>query len=50
MVNGVVRGLSNKVIGLELHLAEETVKEYLKHIFRKTGATNRTELAVMSIK
>jgi len=32
-----------------LHLTEGTVKEYLNRIFRKVGATNRTELAIWAI-
>jgi DNA-binding NarL/FixJ family response regulator len=32
-----------------LHLTEGTVKEYLNRIFRKMGATNRTELAVWAV-
>lgn len=39
-------GLSNKEIAFELGLAEGTVKEYLFRIFRKTGASNRVQLAV----
>ena len=36
----------NKEIAAMLHLAEGTVKVFLSNIFTKTGATNRTELAV----
>jgi DNA-binding NarL/FixJ family response regulator len=39
----------NKEIAYELHLAEGTIKEYLNRIFRKVGATNRTELAVWAV-
>jgi len=39
----------NKEIAYELHLTEGTVKEYLNRIFRKVGATNRTDLAVWAI-
>ena len=39
----------NKEIASELHLAEGTIKEYLNRIFRKVGATNRTELAVWAL-
>jgi DNA-binding NarL/FixJ family response regulator len=40
----------NKEIAGELHLTEGTIKEYLNRIFRKVGARNRVELAVMQIK
>ena len=37
---------SNKEIAYELGLTIGTVKEYLFHIFRKLGVSNRTELAL----
>ena len=37
---------SNKEIAYELGLTTGTVKEYLFHIFRKLGVSNRTELAL----
>jgi DNA-binding NarL/FixJ family response regulator len=37
---------ANKEIAAELRLTEGTVKEYLHHIFRKLGVSNRTELAL----
>lgn len=46
VVDLVSQGKLNKEIAFELHLAEGTIKEYLNRIFHKTGATNRTELAV----
>jgi DNA-binding NarL/FixJ family response regulator len=49
VVGLVVRGKLNKEIAHELHLTEGTVKEYLNRIFRKVGATNRTELAVWAL-
>lgn len=39
----------NKEIAHELHLTEGTIKEYLNRIFRKLGASNRTELAVWAL-
>ncbi len=42
----VAEGKLNKVIEFELHLTEGTIKEYLVKIFRKTGVSNRTELAI----
>jgi DNA-binding NarL/FixJ family response regulator len=49
VVERVKRGLPNKEIAFEIHLTEGTVKMYMNRIFRKTGATNRTELAVMYV-
>jgi DNA-binding NarL/FixJ family response regulator len=49
VVNLVSQGKLNKEIAFELHLCEGTIKEYLNRIFRKTGATNRTELAVWAL-
>src|SRR5208283_6124721 len=46
VVNLICKAKLNKEIAHELHLTEGTVKEYLNRIFRKVGATNRTELAV----
>lgn len=37
---------SNKEIAHELCLTPGTVKEYMFHIFRKLGVSNRTELAL----
>jgi two-component system nitrate/nitrite response regulator NarL len=49
IVDLICKGKLNKEIAYELHLTEGTVKEYLNRIFRKMGATNRTELAVLAI-
>lgn len=46
----IADGKSNKDIAHTLHLAEGTIKEYINRIFHKTGADNRTTLAVMFIK
>ncbi len=46
----VCRAMLNKEIAYELHLTEGTVKEYINRIFSKTGAVNRTDLAVMATK
>ncbi len=37
------RGLSNRMIGQELHLAEATVKRHLANIYEKMGVHSRTE-------
>ena len=38
---GMSRGLTNMQIGLELYLAEDTVKCYARRMFRKLGARDR---------
>jgi len=49
VVDLICKAKLNKEIAYTLHLTEGTVKEYLNRIFRKVGATNRTELAVWAI-
>jgi DNA-binding NarL/FixJ family response regulator len=45
----VIRGLSNKEIGLEMHLSEGTVKIHLHNIFKKLNIANRTSLATLMV-
>jgi DNA-binding NarL/FixJ family response regulator len=42
----VAEGLHNKEIARALDIAERTVKAHLSAIFKRTGTTNRTELAL----
>ena len=49
VVNLVCQAKLNKQIAYELHLSEGTIKEYMNRIFRKVGASNRTELAVWAL-
>jgi DNA-binding CsgD family transcriptional regulator len=46
MVKLVRAGLRNREIAEKLGVTEGTVKVYLNRIYKKTGARNRTELAV----
>lgn len=46
IVHLIQQAKSNKEIAYELCLSVGTVKEYIYHIFRKLGVTNRTELAL----
>ena len=46
IVHLIQQAKSNKEIAYELRLTVGTVKEYVYHIFRKLGVTNRTELAL----
>lgn len=44
----LARACPNKVIARELGISESTVKVHVKAILRKTGARNRTEVALLS--
>lgn len=46
----IVGGLSNKEIAHELRLGDESVKSYLKNLFRKLGVADRTQAAVEAIR
>ncbi|HEX4342956.1 MAG TPA: response regulator transcription factor [Verrucomicrobiae bacterium] len=46
VLNLVARGLRNKEIGAELHIAEDTVKIHLKNIFGKLEVIDRTQAVV----
>lgn len=43
VLDGIYRGLSNKAIGLELGICEDTVKCHAKKMMRKLGTRNRAE-------
>ena len=43
------RGLSNRHIGQELHLAEATVKRHLANIYQKVGVRSRTEVVRLAL-
>ena len=43
IVRAVIKGASNKDIGVELGLSEQTIKNQLRRIFGKLGVTNRVE-------
>ena len=45
IVRAAARGLSNRAIGRELWVTEQTVKFHLTNIYRKLGVGNRTEAA-----
>jgi two-component system NarL family response regulator len=46
----VAKGMSNKEIGAALFVAEDTVKNHLKHIYAKLGVTDRTEAALLAVQ
>src|SRR5262249_35924526 len=45
----LVQGQTNKMIARSLHIAEATVKLHVKHLLRKTGLSNRTQLALSGV-
>mgnify|MGYP000844145722 CR=1 FL=1 len=46
----VVKGASNKDIGLSLFISEKTVKNHLSNIFRKLEVEDRTQAALKAVK
>lgn len=42
------QGKSNKLIARELNMSEATVKVHVRHIMRKVGASNRTQVALLA--
>lgn len=46
----VARGYTNKEVGLELHLAEKTVKHYMTNILQKLQVNNRVQAALIAAK
>jgi DNA-binding NarL/FixJ family response regulator len=45
VLEAVARGLSNREIGRELWISEQTVKFHLRNVYRKLGVSTRTEAA-----
>jgi two-component system NarL family response regulator len=46
----VAKGLSNKEIAAALNLAEDTVKNHLKHVFAKLEVSDRTEAVLLAVQ
>jgi DNA-binding NarL/FixJ family response regulator len=46
----LVRGRSNKEIGAQLHISEETVKSHLKTLFAKLKVRDRTDAAISAVR
>ena len=45
VLQAVAQGLSNREIGVQLWISEQTVKFHLRNIYRKLGLSSRTEAA-----
>jgi DNA-binding NarL/FixJ family response regulator len=50
ILESVARGLSNRAVGEELFLSDQTVKFHLHKIYRKLRVTNRTEATRLAYK
>ena len=46
----LVRGRSNKEIGAQLYISEETVKSHLKTLFAKLNVRDRTDAAISAVR
>ena len=49
IVAAIAEGASNKDIGQQFSLSEQTIKNHLSHIFDKVGVSNRLELALYAM-
>lgn len=49
VVHMIAQGMSNKMIGNKLGIAESTVKVHVKHILNKIGLRTRVEVAVWAV-
>jgi DNA-binding NarL/FixJ family response regulator len=47
VIESLRQGKSNKIIAYELNMCESTVKVHVRHIMKKLGAKNRTEVALL---
>ncbi len=50
MIDGILRGASNKQIAHELRVAEQTIKNRLGDVYRKLGVENRVQLALLAVR
>ena len=48
VLKGLTEGKSNKEIARDLDIREPTVKLHMKTLYRKIGATNRTQAAMIA--
>ena len=47
---GIARGLTNRAIATELGIAENTVKNHVRAVLDKLGASSRTEAAAVAVR
>jgi DNA-binding NarL/FixJ family response regulator len=50
VVRLVAEGLTNRDIGRQMNLSENTVRNYMFRIFDKLGTSNRVELALYAVQ
>ena len=50
ILNLVVRGLTNREIGDQLHLSEKTIKHYITNILEKLHVRSRVEAAMLAVR
>jgi len=50
IAESVAAGLSNKVIGVRLHLSDNTVRNHLANIMQKLGLNNRVQVATLMLQ
>lgn len=50
VVTMIAQGMSNKMIGNKLDIAESTVKVHVKHVLNKTQLRSRVEVAVWAVQ
>jgi len=50
VLEGIVKGQTNKEIGKELFISETTVKHHIKNIFRKLGVKSRSKAILKCVK
>ncbi len=50
MVDFVVQGLTNRLIGENMFISADTVKTHLAHIYDKLGIRTRTEVAAFAAR
>ncbi len=46
----VARGLSNKEIGRALHISARTAQQHIRHLYEKTGVSNRAAAALFAVE
>lgn len=50
MIEQLVKGSSNKIIGSELNISDNTVKLHITRIMQKLGAKDRTHAASLALQ